>query len=325
MGHAGTDSPTARALRALDILQLRPGVTAGELAERLGVSERAVRRYVEILRDAGQPVESVRGPHGGYRLGRGARLPPVQFTQAEALSLVMAVIDSGPGSLDPDDVVGGALTKVIRALPPTLGREAAAVRDTAASGAHGSTTRPAPQIIVPVVAAVAAHCVIDVTYRTHGQTWESRVDPWAVVVRLGRWYLLCRSHRADAVRTYRIDRIVDVVTTTDTFDPPVDLDAAAMLERHLGVGWAHATRVVFLAPTAAVAPYVRGPMGLLEDDPDGCVLVGTTSNPAMYAEEWLSTIPFDFRVEGGPELRSAVGEVGRRFTRAVADGVPDVG
>ena len=65
-------SPTARALRALDVLQARPGVTASELAERLGVSERAARRYVAILREAGIPVESVRGPYGGYRLGRPA-------------------------------------------------------------------------------------------------------------------------------------------------------------------------------------------------------------------------------------------------------------
>src|SRR5688572_7506383 len=87
-------SPTARALRALEILQTRPVTTADELAGKLGVTERAVRRYIEILREAGIPVESARGTHGGYRLGRGTRLPPVFFTQAEALGLVMAVLDS---------------------------------------------------------------------------------------------------------------------------------------------------------------------------------------------------------------------------------------
>jgi len=75
-------SPTARALRTLEILQTRPGTTADELAERLGVTERAARRYVGILREAGIPVESVRGPHGGYRLGRGMKLPPIVFTEA---------------------------------------------------------------------------------------------------------------------------------------------------------------------------------------------------------------------------------------------------
>src|SRR5687768_6635307 len=117
-------SPTARALRTLEILQSRPGATAAELAGRLGVSERAARRYVGILREAGVPVESVRGPYGGYRLGRGTRLPPVVFTQPEALGLVMAVLDGQPEATDRDDLVGSALDKVIRALPESVGREA---------------------------------------------------------------------------------------------------------------------------------------------------------------------------------------------------------
>src|SRR5687767_15979257 len=110
-------SPTARALRALELLQTRPGATAEELAERLGVTERAARRYVGILREAGIPVESARGPHGGYRIRRGTRLPPVVFTETEALGLVMAVLDGQPTAGDADDLVGSALGKVIRALP----------------------------------------------------------------------------------------------------------------------------------------------------------------------------------------------------------------
>ena len=121
-------SPTARALRALEILQTRPGATADELATRLGVTERAARRYVGILREAGIPVESLRGPYGGYRLGRGTRLPPVMFTQSEALGLVMAVLDGQPEAADSDDLVGSALAKVIRALPESVGAQAAALR-----------------------------------------------------------------------------------------------------------------------------------------------------------------------------------------------------
>ena len=99
-------SPTARALRTLDILQTRPGTTADQLADRLGVTERAARRYIGILREAGIPVESTRGPYGGYRLRRGTRLPPIVFTQAEALGLVMAVLDGQPAATDADDPVG---------------------------------------------------------------------------------------------------------------------------------------------------------------------------------------------------------------------------
>ncbi|MGH3155420.1 MAG: helix-turn-helix transcriptional regulator, partial [Streptosporangiaceae bacterium] len=91
-------SPTARALQTLEILQMQPGTTADQIAERLGVTQRAARRYVAILREAGIPVESSRGRYGGYRLGRGMRLPPVVFTQDEALGLVMAVIEGHPAA-----------------------------------------------------------------------------------------------------------------------------------------------------------------------------------------------------------------------------------
>jgi predicted DNA-binding transcriptional regulator YafY len=164
-----------------------------------------------------------------------------------------------------------------------------------------------------------------VTYRSEsGKEWESEVDPWAVVVRFGRWYLLCHSHSAGAIRTYRVDRVREVRQTTRAFEPPDDLDPVASLEENLGAGWEFPTRVVFDAPPAEVAPWIRPPMGRLTPSGDGCVLVGTTSNPAMYAQEWLATVPFGFRVDGGPELRAAVATVAARFTAAVAE-TGDVG
>src|SRR3954466_11452998 len=137
-------SPTARALRALEVLRSRPGTTADELAERLGVTERAARRYVAVLREAGIDVRSTRGPHGGYRLGRGTRLPPVVFTADEALALAMAVLDGHPGVHEADDLVGSALGKVIRALPESVGRQAMALREHASAAPDRSSARPDP-------------------------------------------------------------------------------------------------------------------------------------------------------------------------------------
>lgn len=310
-------SPTARALRALEILQEVPGVRAHELGERLAVTERAARRYVAILREAGVPVLSERGPYGGYRLGRGVRLPPVVFTQEEALSLVMAVLDSVPAATDTDDLVGSSLAKVIRALPERVGQQARALRDGAAVR-EGSWTRPDPSTTSALVAAVAARRSVLVTYRSEsGNEWDGEVDPWAVVVRFGRWYLLCRSHRSDAVRTYRVDRVRAVEQTARGFDLPGDLDPVAVLEENLGAGWEFATRVTFPAPPEEVAPWIRGPMGQLEPHGTGSVLVGSTGNPAMYAQEWLARVPLDFRVEGGPELRAEAARLAARFTAAV--------
>ncbi|MER5265213.1 WYL domain-containing protein [Actinosynnema sp. NPDC002837] len=306
-------SPTAKALRAMEILQARPGVTAGELAAGLGVTERAVRRYVGILREAGIPVESTRGPYGGYRLGRGTRLPPVVFTEPEALVLVMAVLDNPA-----DDLVDSALGKVVRALPEHVGKQAAALREHASAAPDRNSARPDPATTSALVAAIAARRRVVVTYRPDtGSEWDSEVDPWAVVVRHGRWYLLCHSHRADALRTYRIDRVRAVRETEHGFEPPADLDPVAVVEENLGTGWEFPTRVVFHAPPEQVAPWIRPPMGRLEPLGDGCVLVGSTSNPAMYAQEWLATVPVNFRVEGGPELRAAVEALAARFAAAV--------
>ncbi len=312
-------SPTARALRTLEVLQTRPGITADQLAGRLGVTERAARRYVGILREAGIPVESARGPHGGYRLGRGTRLPPVVFTEAEALALAMAAMDGRPAAADGDDLVGSALGKVIRALPESVGRQAAALREHASAAPDRYSARPDPAITSALVAAVAARRRVLVTYRSEtGNEWEADVDPWAVVVRYGRWYLLCHDHRADAIRTYRLDRVRAVQQTARRSEPPDGLDPVAALEENLGAGWEFPTRVVFDVPPADVAPWIRAPMGRLEPWGDGCVLVGSTSNPAMYAQEWLATVPLAFRVEGGEELRAAVATVAARFTAALS-------
>lgn len=310
--------PTARALRALELLQLHGGLTARDLAAELGVTERAARRYVSLLREAGVPVEATRGPYGGYRIGRGVRLPPVVFTAAEALGLVMAVLDGHHAAADPDEPVGAALGKVIRALPEHVGRQAATVRRYAATATDRRATRPDPGTTSALVAAVGEQRRVTIGYRTEaGRAWTGDVDPWAVVVRHGLWYLLCHSHVAGAVRALRVDRVTSVEQRHERFRAPDDLDPVAALEEHLGRGWPYGTRVVFHAPVDDVAPWVRPPMGRLEPHDDGCVLVGSTRNPATYAAEGLARIPVPFRVEGGPELRDAVAALAGRLRDAV--------
>ena len=313
--------PHGRALRALELLQAQPGITGGQLAAQLGVTERAARRYVAILREADIPVESTRGPYGGYRVGRGIRLPPLVFTAAEALGLVMAVLDGSHAAAGVDDPVGAALGKIIRALPENVGRPAAAMRRHASAAPDRGAVRPRTETTGALVDAIAAQRRVGIGYRSEsGRQWEEDVDPWAVVVRHGRWYLLCHSQRARAVRAYRIDRIQSVAGGDEQFRAPGDLDYVDLLERHLGAGWEFETKVSFDGPCDEVARHVRPPMGRLEriDDGERSILTGTTSNPAMYAGEWLAAIPIRFHVEGGSELRAAVAAVAERLTAALA-------
>jgi len=313
-------SPTARALRVLELVQTRPGITAGALAERLGTSDRAVRRHVATLRAAGVPVESASGPYGGYRLGRALQVPPLVFTASEALGLVMAVLDGHHAAADPADPVGSALAKLIRSLPQQVAGPAASMRQHALSAPDRRAARPDPAITSTLVDAVAARRGVRLAYRSEsGREWQTDADPWAVVVRHGRWYLLCLAHDVGEPRAYRIDRIQHIEPLDLDVEVPDDLDAVAALEDHLSTGWEFETRVVFDASLDTVARHVVPPMGRLRAlDDEHCELVGTTGNPSMYAGEWLAAMPLPFTVLGGPELRAAVGDVGRRLGAAVA-------
>ncbi|HZC26914.1 MAG TPA: WYL domain-containing protein [Actinopolymorphaceae bacterium] len=313
-------SPTARALLALELLQSSPGVTAERLADKLGVSERAVRRYVGILREAGISIESVRGPYGGYRVGRGMRLPPLMFSAAEALGLVMAVLDGHHDASDPTSLVGSALSKIVRALPEPVAAQAEAVRRTTAPAPDRAAARPDPDTTTALVNARSSRRRVRIGYRSEGGSeWVGEVDPWAVVVRHGRWYLLCWSHLANARRAYRIDRVTAAEALAATFTPPADLDPVADLEAHLAVGWEYDIEVVIDASIDAVIRWVPRTLGLLERLGAECTrLVGSTSNPWWYAEQ-LAVIPVSYRIVKGPELKKSARAVGRRLLAAAED------
>jgi predicted DNA-binding transcriptional regulator YafY len=313
-------SPTARALMALELIQGSPGITADRIADKLGVSERAGRRYVGILREAGIPIESARGRYGGYRVGRGLRLPPLMFSATEALGLVMAVLDGHHDASDSADPVGSALGKIVRALPQPVATQVEAVRRTTAPAPDRAAARPDPDTTIALVRACSDRRRVRLGYRTEaGSEWLTDVDPLSVVVRHGRWYLLCWSHARNARRAYRIDRVRDVQVLDDTFSPPEDLDPVAMLEEHLAVGWEYDVEVVIDAAVEAAGRCLPRTLGRLEPlDAETTRLVGSTSNPAWYAEQ-LAVLPATFRIVRCPELRAAVRAVGERMLAATAD------
>lgn len=317
---SGDQNPTARALTTLELIQASPGITAERIADTLGVSERAARRYVGNLRDADIPIVSERGPYGGYRVGRGLRPPPLLFTAPEALALVMAVLDGHHDLDDPTEPVGTAISKILRSLPEAVAAPVRAVRDVAAPAPDRAAARPDPGTATTLVQACAGHRRVRVAYRSEsGNAWDTEVEPWAVVVRHGRWYLLCHSVASDARRAYRVDRVERVDVLDATFVPPVDLDPVAELEAHLATGWEFAVDVVVQAPAHRAQHWLPRGLGRLEPvDGSSCRLVGTTSNPYWYAER-LASVPVDYRVLGGPELLATVRSLGRRMLAATEE------
>ncbi|MEV4458956.1 WYL domain-containing protein [Microbispora sp. NPDC049633] len=312
------ESPTARALLLLELIQNSPGITAERLAGRLGVSERAARRYVGILREAGIPIESERGPHGGYRVGRGLRLPPLMFTPAEALGLVMAVLDGHhDDAADPADPVGVALGKILRVLPEAVAEPAAAVRSLSARHPEPGVRTPGPETTAALAQACAAQHRLRLGYRIRpGEERTMEVDPWTVVVRRGRWYLLCWSHTKNARRVLRVDKVADVEVLDVPAVPPADLDPAEMLEDHLSAGWRHEVEVVVDAPAEAVAEWIPRSLGRREPiDATTTRLVGSTDEPDWYVRQ-LTAIRAPFRIVGSRELREAAEALGRRLLHA---------
>jgi predicted DNA-binding transcriptional regulator YafY len=152
---------------------------------------------------------------------------------------------------------------------------------------------------------------------------EMEVDPWAVVLRHSRWYLLCWSRTVEARRVLRIDRIMTASPTTETFTPPAGLDALAVLEEHLSQGWAYDVDVLIDAAPAEVARWLPRSLGILSPSDDGrrTRLRASTANPGWYAGR-LAVLPYAFHVNGSAELRQATADLGRRL---LAAGTADFG
>jgi hypothetical protein len=139
------------------------------------------------------------------------------------------------------------------------------------------------------------------------------VDPWAVVLRRSRWYLLCWSHTRAARRVLRVDRIAAAHPLPGTFTPPAGLDALATLEEHLSQGWAYPVDVLIDASTREVARWLPRSFGMLVPTDDGRTrLHASTDNPSWYAGG-LAVLPFAFRVDGSAQLQRAIADLGRRL------------
>jgi predicted DNA-binding transcriptional regulator YafY len=302
------DTP-ARLLRLLSLLQARPTWTATELAERLEVTPRTVRRDVTRLRGLGYPVDAEVGPHGGYQLGRGGRLPPLLLDDDEAVAVALGLRAAADGSVEGlDDATVSALAKLEQVLPAPLVER---VRSIAAvtTELHG---RPPDRVDAGLLVELARVCRQSERIRLgyvdrEGRESERRVDPYRLVRMGPRWYLVARDVDRDAWRTLRVDRIGEVRTTrhpVEIIDPP---DPVALVQR-----------------ANAVAPYpvqatVRLPVGLdraqalmprttavhRADGPDA-TLVEVGGGSVESLARWLTGLPVAVEVLAPTSLQDAV-------------------
>ena len=222
--------PTARVLSLLELLQSGGVRTVAELAERLEVDERTVRRYVDHLIDLDVPVESVRGRYGGYRLGSAYRMPPLMLSDDEALAVMLGLIAGRRTGLVTTTGTASetAAAKIRRVLPERLARRLDAVLSSLAFTAPpGQAPAPDTGVLLSVADAVRHHRPISIRYTAReGRRSERAFHPYGLVAHAGRWYVTGADPGIGEDRTFRLDRITDARTRPGSFEPPAGLDPA---------------------------------------------------------------------------------------------------
>ena len=225
--------PTGRVLTLLELLQSGGTRTMAELADRLGVDGRTVRRYVDHLIDLDVPVESVRGRYGGYRLAAGFRMPPLMLGDDEALAVLLGLIAGRQSGLMTSAGAASetAAAKIRRVLPKRVAVKLESVLESLAfTDQSGEVDAPNTDVLLTIADAVRHRRPISIRYTARdGRRSERTLHPYGIVAHSGRWYVTGKGPElgdGGEDRTFRLDRIADARTLPGSFEPPSDLDSA---------------------------------------------------------------------------------------------------
>jgi predicted DNA-binding transcriptional regulator YafY len=303
-------TPTARLLELLELLQTQPAVTGREIADRLGIDARTVRRYITALRDLGIPVAGQRGAGGGYAMRPGFRLPPLMLSDDEAVAVALGVVAAGRlGLSGSPESVETARAKIHRALPDALRR-----RVEALEGALDFTA--GARSIVPVggdtalllAGAIRKRRRLRAGYRSFsGERSQRELSPHGLVVHSGRWYLAAHDHHRDALRTFRVDRMRAItVTDVPAIAPPEGFDAVAHTNASLAsVPWPWAVEVLLDLPLDRAAQRLPGTMAELAAA-DGGTLLRMRVSSLDWMASVLAGLDCAFTIRSPKELRASV-------------------
>ena len=315
--------PTARVLALLELLQSGGLRTVGDLASRLDVDERTVRRYVSHLVDLDVPVESVRGRYGGVRLVAGHRMPPLMLTGDEALAVLLGLVVGRRAGLLSTTVAAAesAAAKVQRVLPRALSGRLDALLQTAEFTAGPAAAPPTEtSLLLDVAEAARDRRPVAIDHAGAGGRRTRRVvHPYGVVAHRGRWYVAGRDSASGEVRTFRLDRVAAAETLGGGFDVPPGFDAAGAVVAAIASA-PHRYEVVLQVEGAAEEVRALFPPALVEvhEDPDdpGWVRVVLRAERLDWVPAVLAGIDRAFRIEGPTELRPYVQALVDRLTAA---------
>jgi predicted DNA-binding transcriptional regulator YafY len=313
---------SARLLRLLSLLQMQRVWTGSELAQRLGVSGRTVRKDIDRLRELGYPVNASRGSVGGYQLGSGAAMPPLLLDDEEAVAVTIGLRTAAGGSITGiEDASLRALAKLEQVLPSRLRRRVTTL--------HNATVlvprdRPAPTLDSGVLSTLAAACRdherLRIDYRDHaGSSRRRTVEPHRLVNWGRRWYLVAWDVDRQDWRTFRADRIEPRTPSGPRFTPrePPAADLAAYVSRGVSAAaWRYRARVTVHAPAERIAERINPAVGVLEAVDDHTCVLDTGADSIETLAVYLGLLDAEFTVTEPDELVAHIRELATRYQRA---------
>lgn len=315
-------TPTARLLELLELLQTQTVTTGTEIADRLGVDRRTVRRYISALHELGIPIEGQRGVGGGYRIRPGYRLPPLMLDDDEAVVVALGVVAAGHiGLAGSSESVEGALAKIHRVLPDGLRRRVEALESTLDFTTSAPTGAPVTGEMVLLLAdAIRRRLRLRVGYRSFaGEVTRRELSPHGLVVHSGRWYLAAYDHGREDLRTFRVDRMRRAVAAKQpAVAPPEGFDAVAYISRSLArTPWRHEVEVLLdLSLDEATR---RLPATLAElVEADGGTLLRMRVGSLDWMARILAGLDCTFVIREPEELRASVRTVADRLVSSIA-------
>ncbi len=316
--------PTTRVLALLELLQARGRLSGAEIAERLGVDRRTVRRYIAVLEDLGIPVTTELGRFGGYMLVPGFKLPPLMFTESEVRVITLALLAVCEHNLVEDSLaLESVQAKLERVMPGHLKAQVQAISN---SVQLIPSTRPSSHQQLLVLTQATQACEgVSMTYGSpQGDTMQRRFDPYGLVFRTGYWYVGGYCHLRRDLRSFRLDRLSDIVGVGEHFVRPVGFDAARHLQESLHQSQrSFPVSVLLRADLNRVTTYLTTVTqctldmdGMLEQQDDGVLLTTSTDSYYWFAG-WLAQLPFDFSIRSPDELKAALNDHIQRLAAAI--------
>jgi predicted DNA-binding transcriptional regulator YafY len=301
-----------RLITLIMLLQRQPHQTAAQLAQALDVSVRTVQRYITMLDEIGIPIYAERGPYGGYALVRGYKMPPLVFTPEEAIAVYLgtSLLEEVWGRLY-QEAARGALAKLDNVLPDEQRREVAwARRALLATGMRWADPNLSAPYLEKLRDAMRERRRVRVIYRGRSQPESAQrdVDPYMLVHAWGWQYCIGYCHLRQAIRSFRVDRILDLVVLDQTVEEPTDFDLQAYLAAEPFFQPKVRARLRFGPESALLALDNRAYWESVEEQPDGSVVVSFATPDLDWAASIVLRYGYQAVVLEPEELRELVRE-----------------